>query len=76
MTSLVSTAFTPSMSQGTPTGSFTAPGTVQGLPDDPLTLLTPEERGTMTAQETRDLREYINSEQFQLLLEDEGLLNE
>lgn len=69
MTSLAP-SFAPSASQSTSTGWYPTPTAVKGLPDDLATLLTPEKLQALTPQETRDLQEYIESKDFQSLLDD------
>jgi hypothetical protein len=71
MTYLVPSVSTSSMNQGAPTGSYATPTTVQGLPKDLATLLTPEELGELTAEQTGDLIGYLGSEHFQILLDEE-----
>jgi hypothetical protein len=71
MSSLAPSTFTPSMGQGTPTGSFATRATVEGLPDDIATLLPKEMLEDMTLKQSEDLEEYFKSPEFQLLLEQE-----
>jgi hypothetical protein len=59
------------MNQGAPTRSYATPTTVQGLPDDVAKLLTPEELGELTPEQTGDLIGYLGSEHFQTLLDEE-----
>jgi hypothetical protein len=71
MTSLIPSASASSVNQGAPTGSYATPTTVQGLPEDLATLLSPEEMGRLTAEQTEDLIGYLGSEHFQTLLDEE-----
>jgi hypothetical protein len=71
MTSLIPSVPTSSVNQGPPTGSYAASPTIQGLPDELETLLTPKELEAMTAQQTQDVRQWIASPEFQSLLGEE-----
>jgi hypothetical protein len=76
MTSLIPSVSTSSVNQGAPIGSYATPTTVQGLPDDFTTLLTPEELEAMTDQETKDLQEFLETQHFQMILDDQECADE
>ena len=76
MTSMIPSVSTSSVYQGAPTGSYATPATVQGLPNDLATLLTPDELGAMTDHEMKDFEEFLGSQHFQMLLDDQECANE